>query len=120
MKSNLMFTGGRPFDHHDEPHASQRCRRDARFGRARPGSRRSLQRAKGRTMFSSSSRPFYLDPERPIGVNNLALDNAAMPHVLADLQGTQKAVFVPGKEGRGQCGADGACSITSNRPHPAV
>ena len=36
---------------------------------------------------------FYLDDTRPFGVNNLHLPNTAMPHVLADLQGLQKADF---------------------------
>ncbi len=36
---------------------------------------------------------FYVDDARPFGVNNLYLPNTAMPHVLADLQGLQRAVF---------------------------
>ena len=33
---------------------------------------------------------FYADPSRPMGVNNTVFPNVGMPHVLADLQGTQK------------------------------
>jgi ubiquinol-cytochrome c reductase cytochrome c1 subunit len=37
---------------------------------------------------------FYADPaSRQTGVNNLALPGTAMPHVLSNLQGVQKAVF---------------------------
>ena len=36
---------------------------------------------------------FYVDTTRPFGVNNLHLNNTAMPHVLADLQGLQRANF---------------------------
>lgn len=36
---------------------------------------------------------FYVDDARPFGVNNLHLPNTAMPHVLAGLQGLQKADF---------------------------
>ena len=36
---------------------------------------------------------FYVDDTRPFGVNNLHLNNTAMPHVLADLQGLQRAEF---------------------------
>lgn len=36
---------------------------------------------------------FYIDDSRPFGVNNLKKQNTAMPHVLADMQGLQKAVF---------------------------
>ena len=38
-------------------------------------------------------KTYYVDDSRPFGVNNLHLPNTAMPHVLADLQGSQKAVF---------------------------
>lgn len=32
---------------------------------------------------------FYVDPTRPVGVNNLVLPGVSMPHVLGDLQGVQ-------------------------------
>lgn len=35
---------------------------------------------------------FYLDDSRPTGVNNLVMENTAMPFVLAPLQGYQKLV----------------------------
>ena len=38
-------------------------------------------------------KSFYADDTRPFGVNNLHLPNTAMPHVLVNLQGLQKAVF---------------------------
>lgn len=38
-------------------------------------------------------KTFYIDDTRPFGVNNLYLQNTAMPHVLADLQGLQKVVY---------------------------
>ena len=38
-------------------------------------------------------KTFYIDETRPFGVNNLHLPNTAMPHVLFNLQGSQKAVF---------------------------
>lgn len=37
-------------------------------------------------------RTFYIDETRPFGVNNLVFENVGMPHVLADLQGTQRKV----------------------------
>jgi ubiquinol-cytochrome c reductase cytochrome c1 subunit len=45
-------------------------------------------------------KSFYVDPTRPWGVNNVLFPNAAMPHVLAGLQGTQEPVF-PKHEGTG-------------------
>ena len=43
-------------------------------------------------------RSFYEDKTRPTGWNNLVLPNSAMPHVLWDLQGIQKANFVEEKD----------------------
>jgi ubiquinol-cytochrome c reductase cytochrome c1 subunit len=53
-----------------------------------------IARNRGVDYLYSFLRGFYLDPARPTGVNNLVLPNAAMPHVLADLQGMREAVFV--------------------------
>ncbi len=47
-------------------------------------------------------KTFYIDDSRPFGVNNLHLNNTAMPHVLADLQGLQKAVFHKSKGKNGK------------------
>lgn len=38
-------------------------------------------------------KSFYVDPTRPWGVNNPLFPNVAMPNVLGDLQGQQKAVM---------------------------
>jgi ubiquinol-cytochrome c reductase cytochrome c1 subunit len=42
-------------------------------------------------------RSFYRDESRPTGWNNLAYPNIAMPHVLWQLQGERRAVFVDEK-----------------------
>ncbi len=44
-------------------------------------------RSKGADWIYSFLMAFYADPSRELGVNNLVLVGAAMPHVLADLQG---------------------------------
>ena len=36
---------------------------------------------------------FYIDPSRPMGVNNTVFPNVGMPHVLWDLQGVQAPVY---------------------------
>lgn len=36
---------------------------------------------------------FYVDPARPMGVNNTVFPNVGMPHVLWDLQGVQEPVY---------------------------
>jgi len=46
-------------------------------------------------------KSFYLDASRPFGVNNVVFPNVGMPHVLADLQGSQKAVYEEEGEGHG-------------------
>lgn len=38
-------------------------------------------------------RSFYLDPSRPLGVNNTVFPDVGMPHVLWELQGWQEAKF---------------------------
>jgi len=50
-------------------------------------------RARGGDWIYHYLRSFYLDPKRPFGVNNVLLPGASMPHVLADLQGYQRAEY---------------------------
>ncbi len=40
---------------------------------------------------------FYVDESKATGVNNLVFPETAMPHVLSDLQGLQRAVFEDGQ-----------------------
>ncbi len=40
---------------------------------------------------------FYVDDSKATGVNNLVFPETAMPHVLSDLQGLQRAVFEEGQ-----------------------
>ena len=91
LRTNLMFTGERPFDVMKS--AMPAADAETWFGRA-PPDLSLIARARGPDYLYQFLKTFYLDAERPTGVNNLALENAAMPQVLADLQGTQKAVFV--------------------------
>ena len=65
VKANLMFTGERPFDCHDERDA---CRADAEtwFGRA-PPDLSLIARAKGTDYVFQFLKTFYLDRERPHG-----------------------------------------------------
>ncbi len=95
LKANLMFTGERPHDYILSPMPAADA--ETWFGRA-PPDLSLITRAKGRDYVYQFLKTFYLDESQPTGVNNLALENAAMPHVLADLQGLQKAVFVLEKQ----------------------
>jgi ubiquinol-cytochrome c reductase cytochrome c1 subunit len=62
------------------------------FGRSPPDLSLTA-RARGGDWIYNYLRSFYLDPKRPFGVNNVLLPGASMPHVLAELQGYQKAEY---------------------------
>lgn len=87
---NLMFGAARPTDTMDiamRPADGQRW-----FGMA-PPDLSLMARSKGPDYIYNFLRSFYLDKSRPTGVNNIMLPNAAMPHVLWELQGQQEAKF---------------------------
>jgi ubiquinol-cytochrome c reductase cytochrome c1 subunit len=60
-----------------------------------------VARLRGADWVYTYLRSFYLDDKRPFGVNNILFPDVGMPHVLAGLQGVQKAVFKeePGPDG---------------------
>ena len=60
-----------------------------------------VARLRGSDWVYSYLRSFYVDEKRPLGVNNTVFPDVGMPHVLADLQGLQKAVFKEEKDHEG-------------------
>lgn len=90
LTENLMFTGEQVFD----TMAIAMRREDAArwFGIA-PPDLSLIARSRGTDYIYTFLRSFYIDPERPTGVDNVVLPGTAMPHVLWKLQGTQRAVF---------------------------
>jgi ubiquinol-cytochrome c reductase cytochrome c1 subunit len=60
-----------------------------------------LIRARGVDYIYTYLRSFYLDEKRPFGVNNTVFPDVAMPHVLWELQGTQKAVYKTETDAKG-------------------
>lgn len=52
-----------------------------------------VARSRGADWLYTFLLTFYQDPSRPTGVNNLAFKDTAMPHVLWELQGVQRAVY---------------------------
>ncbi|PVV13870.1 MAG: cytochrome c1, partial [gamma proteobacterium symbiont of Ctena orbiculata] len=60
-----------------------------------------LARARGVDWIYTYLRSFYLDEKRPFGVNNIVFPDVGMPHVLWELQGSQKAVFKLVKDSAG-------------------
>jgi ubiquinol-cytochrome c reductase cytochrome c1 subunit len=51
-----------------------------------------IVRARGADWIYTYLKSFYEDPKRPFGVNNLLVENVAMPNVLWEMQGTQSPV----------------------------
>ena len=60
-----------------------------------------IARARGADYLYTYLRTFYKDPSRPWGVNNIALPNAAMPHVLWELQGVAEPVMETSENAEG-------------------
>lgn len=56
-------------------------------------------RSRGADWIYSYLKAFYVDPSRPMGVNNAVFPNVGMPHVLWELQGLQEKHCT--KEGEG-------------------
>jgi ubiquinol-cytochrome c reductase cytochrome c1 subunit len=93
---NLMFTGEFPFDtmgNAIRPDDSERW-----FGIS-PPDLSLIARSRGTDYIYTFLRSFYAAPERPTGVDNVVLPGTAMPHVLWQLQGTQRAVFATDEHG---------------------
>ena len=87
---NLMFAAQKPQETMTIAMRSEDAKRW--FGVA-PPDLSLIARNRGPDYLYNFLRGFYLDPARPTGVNNLMLPNAAMPHVLWELQGVREAVF---------------------------
>jgi ubiquinol-cytochrome c reductase cytochrome c1 subunit len=90
VEQNLMFTGERASD----TMQISMLPADAEhfFGRTPPDLSLTA-RSRGSDYIYSFLKAFYIDPSRPTGVNNMMLPGTAMPHVLWELQGYQKAVY---------------------------
>lgn len=96
IKNNLLFTGEKV----GEMMTTAMPAKDAKawFGTV-PPDLSVIARAKATPSNTGSDylytylRTFYKDDTRPTGFNNMVLPNAAMPHVLWELQGVQAAKF---------------------------
>lgn len=88
VKANFMGPNSKPGDVmlSNMPAASSDW-----FG-AQPPDLSLVTRARGADWVYTYLNSFYVDPTRPLGVNNLVLPGASMPHVLAELQGWQEKV----------------------------
>lgn len=87
---NLMFTGERPFD---TMSIAMRPEDAERWFGITPPDLTLMARSRGTDYIYNFLRGFYVAPDRPTGVDNAVLPGTAMPHVLWELQGVQRAVF---------------------------
>ena len=100
IKSNLLFAGDKVGD----LMKTSLDPKDAKafFGLVPPDlsvitRSRSGSNGSGADYVYTYLRSFYRDETRPTGWNNRVFPNVGMPHVLWELQGTQRAVFVDEK-----------------------
>jgi len=86
LKKNLMFTTDKIGEHIISSMPAEQSA--IWFGRTPPDLTVET-RARGADWVYSYLNSFYVDEARPVGVNNLVLPGASMPHVLWELQGWQ-------------------------------
>jgi ubiquinol-cytochrome c reductase cytochrome c1 subunit len=98
VKENLMFTGKRTSETMQNAMSAEDGKKW--FSNA-PPDLSLIARSRTPDYLYTFLKSFYLDPSRPTGVNNHVLEGAAMPNVLAELQGIQKAVYTGDDEGNG-------------------
>lgn len=90
LKENFMFGTDKPGD--TMTVALNRREAEKYFGIAVPDLSVTA-RSRGADWLYTYLMTFYRDPSRPNGVNNLAYEDTAMPHVLWQLQGWQEPVY---------------------------
>ena len=88
--NNLMFAAERP---HDTMQIAMPSADANRWFGQTPPDLTLTARSRGTDWIYSFLKSFYIEESSPIGVNNLVLENASMPHVLWELQGMQRAVY---------------------------
>ena len=84
VKENLIFTGAKVGD--TMKNAMPKADAKRWFG-VTPPDLTVIARSRGVDYLYNYLQTFYLDPTRPLGVNNAVFPNAGMPHVLWELQG---------------------------------
>ena len=97
LAANLMFAGGKPFD---TVSTAMPADSESWFGKI-PPDLSLMARARSVDYIYAFLKDFYVDKARPWGTNNLILPGAAMPDVLASLQGLQKPVYKNEKDEHG-------------------
>jgi ubiquinol-cytochrome c reductase cytochrome c1 subunit len=100
LTANLIPNGAKTTDYMVSTFPAAEA--EAWFGRV-PPDLSLITRSKSSDYVYRFLKGFYVDTSKVTGTNNLALDGAAMPAVLSDLEGVKRAVFadvVAGHEGK--------------------
>lgn len=90
VQANLMFTTDKIGDAMEV--AMRSTEAESWFGAA-PPDLSVVARSRGEDWLYNFLLGFYVDENRPTGVNNTLFKDTAMPHVLWELQGLQHAVY---------------------------
>jgi ubiquinol-cytochrome c reductase cytochrome c1 subunit len=98
LRANLIPTDAKPTDYILA--SFPRVEAEAWFGRV-PPDLSLVARSRGTDWLYQFLKGFYVDKTRPTGTNNLALEGAAMPAVLSDLEGVKAAVLGVGVSSHG-------------------
>lgn len=102
VAANLIFTrneAGEPVNVGSLMKSAISINDSANWFGAPPPDLTLVGRSRGPDWIYSYMKAFYLDPSRPMGVNNTVFPNVGMPHVLWELQGWQEKVCEPVAEG---------------------
>ncbi|MGH8610974.1 MAG: cytochrome c1 [Gammaproteobacteria bacterium] len=94
-KSNLLFVTDKI---ENTMQAAMRAQDAEKWFGVAPPDLSVIARAKGVDWLYTFLNAFYLDPNRPNGVNNRLFEDTAMPHVLWELQGWQTPVYRTSKD----------------------
>jgi ubiquinol-cytochrome c reductase cytochrome c1 subunit len=90
LKNNFMFGTDKPGD---TMNIAMKPADAVNFFGVAPPDLSVIARSRGADWLYAYFMTFYSDPSRPFGVNNLQFRDVAMPHVLWELQGTQRPVY---------------------------
>ncbi len=90
MIENLMFNAEKTFE---TININMQAESAERWFGVQPPDLSLLARSRGADYIYSFLKGFYVDPDHPNGTNNTVLAGTAMPHVLWEKQGFQRAVF---------------------------
>lgn len=117
LKSNFMFGTDKIGD---PMNIAMRSSDAINFFGVAPPDLSVIARSRGADWLYAYFMTFYSDPSRPFGVNNLQFKDVAMPHVLLELQGTQRPVYktVIGNDGNEMEVIDGLEQVSPGRLTP--